>query len=200
MREKELNIFLEALFALKNAAAYTAGDLYALLSLCRENAFLGRVWVLSENMDCTAAFKAAAHAFFTYRGDEALCAAFIDGFGKTDLDGQVAYFALHEGRVRSAKPCPERQIVRGAGTVCRRFRRPYFAVTAGKESKAMDVDLIFKIAAIGILVAVLNQLLIRSGREEQAMMTTLAGLIVVLTMLITQISTLFDTIKSVFGL
>ena len=57
----------------------------------------------------------------------------------------------------------------------------------------MDVDLIFKIAAIGILVAVLNQLLIRSGREEQAMMTTLAGLI-------TQISTLFDTIKSVFGL
>ena len=64
----------------------------------------------------------------------------------------------------------------------------------------MDVDLIFKIAAIGILVAVLNQLLIRSGREEQAMMTTLAGLIVVLTMLIPQISTLFDTIKSVFGL
>ena len=64
----------------------------------------------------------------------------------------------------------------------------------------MDVDLIFKIAAIGILVAVLNQLLIRSGREEQAMMTTLAGRIVVLTMLITQISTLFDTIKSVFGL
>ena len=64
----------------------------------------------------------------------------------------------------------------------------------------MDVNLIFKIAAIGILVAVLNQLLIRSGREEQAMMTTLAGLIVVLTMLSTQISTLFDTIKSVFGL
>ena len=64
----------------------------------------------------------------------------------------------------------------------------------------MDVDLIFKIAAIGILVAVLNQLLIRSGREEQAMMTTLAGLIEVLTMLITQISTLFDTIKSVLGL
>ena len=64
----------------------------------------------------------------------------------------------------------------------------------------MDVDLIFKIAAIGILVAVLNQLLIRSGREEQDMMTTLAGLSVVLTMLNTQISTLFETIKSVFGL
>lgn len=65
---------------------------------------------------------------------------------------------------------------------------------------SMDVDLIFKIAAIGIIVAVLNQLLIRSGREEQAMMTTLAGLIVVLMMIISEISTLFDTIKSVFGL
>ena len=64
----------------------------------------------------------------------------------------------------------------------------------------MDVDLIFKIAAIGIIVAVLNQLLIRSGREEQAMMTTLAGLIVVLMMVITQISALFETIKQLFGL
>ncbi|MBQ1435374.1 MAG: stage III sporulation protein AC [Clostridia bacterium] len=64
----------------------------------------------------------------------------------------------------------------------------------------MDVELIFKIAAIGILVAVLNQLLIRSGREEQAMLTTLAGLIVVLTMVIREISELFSTIKSVFGL
>ena len=64
----------------------------------------------------------------------------------------------------------------------------------------MDVDLIFQIAAIGIIVAVLNQVLIRSGREEQATMTTLAGLIVVLMMVITQISTLFDTIKQLFGL
>lgn len=64
----------------------------------------------------------------------------------------------------------------------------------------MEIDLIFRIAAIGIIVAVLNQLLIRSGREEQAMMTTLAGLIVVLMMIIQEISTLFDTIKSVFGL
>lgn len=64
----------------------------------------------------------------------------------------------------------------------------------------MDVDLIFKIAAIGIIVAVLNQLLIRSGREEQAMLTTLAGLIVVLYMLVDQIAGLFTTIKNVFGL
>ena len=64
----------------------------------------------------------------------------------------------------------------------------------------MDVDLIFKIAAIGIIVSVLNQVLIRSGREEQATMTSLAGLIVVLMMMIEQISLLFDTVKTVFGL
>ena len=64
----------------------------------------------------------------------------------------------------------------------------------------MDVDMIFKIAAIGIIVAVLNQLLIRSGREEQALLTTIMGLIVAPMMIISQISTLFDTIKSVFGL
>ena len=62
----------------------------------------------------------------------------------------------------------------------------------------MDVDLIFKIAAIGILVAVLNQLLVRSGREEQAMMTTLAGLVVVLMMMVQEISNLFDLIKALF--
>ncbi len=64
----------------------------------------------------------------------------------------------------------------------------------------MEVDLIFKIAAVGIIVSVLNQVLIRSGREEQATMTTLAGLIVVLMMMIYQISDLFDTVKSVFNL
>ena len=64
----------------------------------------------------------------------------------------------------------------------------------------MDVDLIFKIAVIGILVAVLNLLLVRSGREEQAMMTTLAGLVVVLMMLVQQISDLFDLVKTLFSL
>ena len=64
----------------------------------------------------------------------------------------------------------------------------------------MEIDLIFKIAAIGIIVAVLNQLLIRSGREDQAMMTTLAGLVVVLSILVKLISALFITIKSLFAL
>ena len=64
----------------------------------------------------------------------------------------------------------------------------------------MEIDLVFKIAAIGIIGAVLNQLLIRSGREDQAMMTTLAGLVVVLSILVKQISALFVTIKSLFSL
>lgn len=64
----------------------------------------------------------------------------------------------------------------------------------------MDIDLIFKIAAIGILVAVLNQVLIRAGRDEQAMMTTLAGLVVVLMLVVEKISDLFLLVKSLFGL
>lgn len=64
----------------------------------------------------------------------------------------------------------------------------------------MDVDLIFKIAAIGILVAVLNQVLSRAGRDEQAMMTTLAGLVVVLMMVVQEIADLFDLVKNLFGL
>ena len=64
----------------------------------------------------------------------------------------------------------------------------------------MNVDLIFKIAAIGILVSVLNQVLIRAGRDEQAMMTTLAGLVVVLMMVVQEIADLFDLVKNLFGL
>ena len=64
----------------------------------------------------------------------------------------------------------------------------------------MNVDLIFRIAAIGILVSVLNQVLTRSGRDEQATMTTLAGLVVVLMMVVQEISDLFQLVKELFGL
>ena len=64
----------------------------------------------------------------------------------------------------------------------------------------MNVDLIFKIAPIGILVSVLNQVLTRSGRDEQATMTTLAGLVVVLMMVVQEISDLFNLVKNLFGL
>lgn len=64
----------------------------------------------------------------------------------------------------------------------------------------MNVDLIFQIAAVGITVTVIHQLLVRSGREDQAMLTTLAGLIVVLMMILKEVRNLFDTIKMLFGL
>lgn len=64
----------------------------------------------------------------------------------------------------------------------------------------MNIDLLFKIAGIGILVSVLNQILSKSGREEQAMLTTLTGLIIVLMIVINEIGTLFDTVRSVFNL
>ena len=64
----------------------------------------------------------------------------------------------------------------------------------------MDISLLFKIAAIGILVAVLYQVLVRAGREDQAMMTTLAGVIIVLTIIIKEISNLFTTVRTIFNL
>lgn len=69
-----------------------------------------------------------------------------------------------------------------------------------KGKKHMSIDLLFKIAAIGILVAVLHQVLVRAGREDQAMMTTLAGIVIVLTMVIKQISTLFESVRTMFNL
>lgn len=62
----------------------------------------------------------------------------------------------------------------------------------------MDIDIIFKIAGIGIAIAVLNQILIRAGREEQAMMTTLAGIVIVLFLIVDMISQFFDTVKTLF--
>ncbi len=64
----------------------------------------------------------------------------------------------------------------------------------------LEIDFVFKVAAIGIIVAVLNQLLIRSGREDQAMMTTLAGLLTTLTVILYEVSNLFETIKALFSL
>ena len=69
-----------------------------------------------------------------------------------------------------------------------------------ERTDKMDVDLLFKIAAIGILVAVLHQVLCRAGREEQAMMTTLAGVVIVLTLVIKEISTLFNTVRTLFNI
>ena len=64
----------------------------------------------------------------------------------------------------------------------------------------MEINLLFKIAAIGILVAVIHQVLVRAGRDDQAMMTTLAGVIIVLSIVIKEISTLFETVRTLFNL
>lgn len=79
----------------------------------------------------------------------------------------------------------------------RTFDGNSFILTGGN---IMDVDLIFRIAGVGIVVAVLNQLLIRSGREEQALLTTIAGLVVVLYVLTKEIGGLFESIKQIFNL
>ena len=71
--------------------------------------------------------------------------------------------------------------------------------TTTRRRLAMNVDLIFKIAAVGILVAVLNMLLSRSGRDDQALMTSIAGLLVVLVIIVQEISDLFDLIRELFG-
>ena len=64
----------------------------------------------------------------------------------------------------------------------------------------MNIDLVFKIAAIGILIAVLNQLLVRAGRDDIALLTTIAGLIIVLLMVVDLVSNLFESVKHIFGL
>lgn len=64
----------------------------------------------------------------------------------------------------------------------------------------MNIDLLFKIAGIGILVAVLNQVLIKAGREDQGMMITITGLVIVLMMVISEISTLFNSVRTMFNL
>ena len=78
-----------------------------------------------------------------------------------------------------------------SGILCRRGAGNFTVLT-------MDIDLVFKIAAIGIIVSILNQVLSRSGREEQATMTTIAGLVVVLMMIAQKIADLFDLVKTLF--
>ena len=86
-----------------------------------------------------------------------------------------------------------------AGHIVEYRTRCFAADKNNKEKNGVEVDLIFRIAAIGIVVAVLNLLLSRSGRDEQALMTTIAGLVVVLVMVVREIYDLFELIKALFG-
>ena len=75
-----------------------------------------------------------------------------------------------------------------------------FNLKSKEDKLKMDISLIFKIAGIGILISVIYQILVKAGREDQAMMVTLAGMIIVLTLIIKEISTLFETVRAVFEL
>ena len=95
MRTQELTVFSDALAALKSAAAYTSGDLRTLLDLCTENLFLRSVM---RDKDPMQAWKAAAADFFTNTADKILACEFINGYGRADLNGLLAYITLFEER------------------------------------------------------------------------------------------------------
>ena len=128
--------------------------------------------------------------------------------GQTDVEGQISQIEITqkflETQLKEAQQQKEKneKLYSKLGTtiglaiviiLC------WFYALGGNEIN-MDINLLFKIAAIGILVAVLHQVLVRVGGEDQAMMTTLAGLVIVLTMVIKEISGLFDTVRTVFNL
>lgn len=128
--------------------------------------------------------------------------------GKTDIEGQVSQIELTDkfldAQIEKAVKEYEKneklyKTLRSSFRTCS-SNSSYIEVFKRKGEKSMDINLLFKIAAIGILVAVLHQVLVRAGREDQAMMTTLAGLVIVLTMVIKEISTLFDSVRTLFNL
>ncbi len=130
----------------------------------------------------------------------------MSGLGRAEAQQECEQLDYYRARLRALQQTAEHAARRQAGLPRKLGLAAGMAMAllldlnSEKETTQMEIDLVFKIAAIGIIVAVLNQLLIRSGREDQAMMTTLAGLVVVLSILVKQISALFVTIKSLFAL
>lgn len=126
--------------------------------------------------------------------------------GATDMDGQlsqieITYNFLEEQIKKAEKDrAKSEKLYRTMGMIIGLVIVIILMWLKWKGKVKMNIELLFKIAAIGILVAVLHQVLVRAGREDQAMMTTLAGLVIVLTMVIKEISTLFDTVRTLFNL
>ena len=123
--------------------------------------------------------------------------------GSTDIDGQVSNIKIAtnfiDKQIEKAEKEKEKnaKMFRTLGILSRIGNNNNFNI---KGEKTMDINLLFKIAAIGILVAVIHQVLVRAGRDDQAMMTTLAGVIIVLSIVIKEISTLFETVRTLFNL
>lgn len=134
----------------------------------------------------------------------------IKGFGKllgrTDLEGQINQIELTDKFLDTQIEKAEKEYAKNEKLYKTLRDSIWISISYNsyiiKQRRRfyMDINLLFKIAAIGILVAVLHQVLVRAGREDQAMMTTLAGLVIVLTMVIKEISTLFDTVRTLFNL
>ena len=127
--------------------------------------------------------------------------------GETDIQGQVSQIELTDKFVDTQIEKAQREYekneklyktLRCSVRSCISYNTDL--TIKNKGERVMDINLLFKIAAIGILVAVLHQVLVRAGREDQAMMTTLAGLVIVLTMVIKEISVLFDSVRTLFNL
>lgn len=127
--------------------------------------------------------------------------------GSTDIQGQISQIELTDKFIDEQIKKAENEYEKNS-KIYKTLRYSFgFSISNNtnlnflkKRGKNMDINLLFKIAAIGILVAVLHQVLVRAGREDQAMMTTLAGLVIVLTMVIKEISTLFDSVRTLFDL
>lgn len=127
--------------------------------------------------------------------------------GQTDVEGQVSQIKLisdfldmqiEEANIEKQRNQKLYRTLRNGSRTC--YCNSFNLKQKEGGGLKMDINLLFKIAAIGILVAVLQQVLARAGREDQAMMTTLAGLVIVLTMVIKEISTLFNTVRTIFNL
>ena len=138
--------------------------------------------LLEQGTPFPQAWQRASQTAPVPKQDRMLLREFGEGLGVSDVEGQIACTLCCRKNWNSCCGRLDRTDAEVEAVCDARNQRWRGAGAAGdvkrRDGKAMDVDLIFKIAAIGIIVAVLNQLLIRSGREEQAMMTTLAGLVV----------------------
>lgn len=202
-RRDFLKSFTEFISLLATNLRYSGDDIFTLVNSCAENSGLDLL-LFSE---CDRPFdelwlervKELSSEIPLSKSDISMLNDFGSQLGKTDTEGQLKHLELYEVSFSKQLSSARDAITKNQSYIkqwdfCRKCNRPHDDLEV-----VMDVELIFKIAAVGIIVAVLTQLLIRSGREEQAMLTSLAGLIVVLTLIITQISTLFNTIKQLFG-
>lgn len=167
--------------------------------------FLSNTLIAMQQVSFTEAWKTSVQADKELSPDsrQMLC-ELGEELGISDLYTQKEILERYRSRVQQMEAEQRETSERKSDCIrawdCWQEWQWQFCSVEKKEEAKMDIDLIFKIAGTGIIVAVLNLVLKRAEREEQAMMTTLAGLIVVLVIIVQEIGGLFETVKSVFGL